>query len=69
MRATASKPRLRGLNTCMKPLMHSPGRSDELEPVVAPSIFGRGRFCAIVRADAESADEAGRRVRRRRFSG
>eukprot|EP00969_Alexandrium_andersonii_P122035 5395623-Alexandrium_andersonii.AAC.1 len=29
----------------------------------------RGGLCAVVRADAESAVEAGRRERRRRFSG
>eukprot|EP00969_Alexandrium_andersonii_P212265 9373629-Alexandrium_andersonii.AAC.1 len=28
----------------------------------------RGAFCAIIRADAESGDEAGWRARRRRFS-
>eukprot|EP00969_Alexandrium_andersonii_P360564 15455639-Alexandrium_andersonii.AAC.1 len=29
----------------------------------------RGAFCLVVRADAESAAEAGRRARQRRFSG
>eukprot|EP00969_Alexandrium_andersonii_P245737 10860134-Alexandrium_andersonii.AAC.1 len=29
----------------------------------------RDRFCAALRADAESADEMGRRARRRHFSG
>eukprot|EP00969_Alexandrium_andersonii_P290717 12849795-Alexandrium_andersonii.AAC.1 len=32
-------------------------------------IRDRGGFCAMFRADAESADETGRRARRRRFSG
>eukprot|EP00969_Alexandrium_andersonii_P364539 15464350-Alexandrium_andersonii.AAC.1 len=29
----------------------------------------RGAFCAFVRADSESADETGRRARRRHLSG
>eukprot|EP00969_Alexandrium_andersonii_P029540 1289171-Alexandrium_andersonii.AAC.1 len=34
-----------------------------------PPKLPRGAFCAVFRADAKSADEAGRRARRRRFSG